>query len=167
MVEEAAGAGGRAAVAMLRPALAWLHLVALAIGFAAIWMRAGALSVRPLNAELLRRAFAADTAWGIAAALWLGTGLWRLIAQTEKTFGYYMHNGAFHAKMGLFLLILILELWPMATLIRWRRAFARDATMTVSESQAGRIAAISRAQALLVILMILAANLMARGYGSF
>src|SRR5687767_597788 len=101
---------------MLRIALAWLHLVALAVGFAAVIARAVALNSRPLTPELLRTAFRADLWWGIAAALWLVTGLWRVLAGTEKDMGYYLHNAAFHGKIGLFLLILLAELWPMVTL---------------------------------------------------
>ena len=152
---------------MLRTLLAWLHLVALAIGFAAVVMRASALRVRPLTPATLRRAFTADAWWGLAAVLWLSTGLWRLLGQTEKDVRYYMQNGAFHAKMGLFLVVLLLELWPMITLIRWRRSAARGgASWVPPEHAARRVAGISTLEAAIVLFIVLAANLMARGFGS-
>jgi putative membrane protein len=152
---------------MLRIILAWLHLVALAIGFAAVTMRASALRVRPLTPATLRRAFAADAFWGVAAILWLVTGLWRLLAPTEKDISYYMQNGAFHAKMGLFLLVLLLELWPMITMIRWRRSAARGgASWVPPEAASRRVARISTLEAFVVLLIVLAANLMARGVGA-
>ena len=152
---------------MLRLSLAWLHLVALAIGFAAVVMRASALRVRPLTPATLRRALAADAWWGVAALLWLATGIWRLLGETEKDVRYYMQHGAFHAKMGLFLLVLLLELWPMITIIRWRRAAARGGSSWVPpDAAARRVANISTFEALIVLLIVLAANMMARGFGA-
>ena len=153
----------------MRLTLAWLHLVAFGIGLGAIWVRASALRTRPLDRPALRRAFAADGAWGVAALLWLATGLWRWFGSTEKSAGYYVRNSVFHAKLGLFLLILILEIWPMITLIRWRLAVGRSekggAAWSAPEETAGRVAALSTAQAVIVLLMVLAATAMARGYG--
>lgn len=151
---------------MLRIALAVLHLVALGIGLGAVWARGRLLSERPLTVASARRAFVADSWWGVAAALWIFTGLWRLIAGTEKATTYYMHDHVFFAKMGLLALILALEVWPMVTLIRWRVAVTRAGeTWRADETRAGVIARISYAEALLVIGMVIAAVTMARGYG--
>jgi putative membrane protein len=153
---------------MLRLALAWIHLLALGIGLAAVWARASALSAAS-DASPLKRAFTADAWWGIAAGLWLITGLWRFAAGTEKDTGYYMSNHVFFAKMGLFLLILALEIYPMVTLIRWRARMRRDGSsvdITVLRSSAARISTISYLQCALVIAMVLAAAAMARGYGA-
>ena len=106
-------------------------------------------------------------AWGLAAALWIATGLWRVLAGTEKSPGYYVWNGAFMAKMGLLLLILILELWPMFTLVRWRRARAKGIIdLGALAPAARRIAVISYVQTVIVLVMVLLAAAMARGYGS-
>ncbi len=148
---------------MLRIALAAIHLIALGLGLGAVIARGTALRE---GSSALRRAFRADTTWGIAAALWLSTGLWRLFAETEKTTTYYMGNSLFMAKMGLFLLILLLELWPMITFIRWRRALRRrSAESVVDQGAARRIALISHLQALLIVLMVFVASAMARGLG--
>ena len=101
---------------MLRIALASLHLLALALGLGAVFTRSAALHARPLTARDVKRAFRADSYWGLAAVLWLATGVWRLVAHTEKPMTYYGHNVVFQAKMGGFLLILLLELWPAITL---------------------------------------------------
>ncbi|HEX2779845.1 MAG TPA: hypothetical protein VHM30_10120, partial [Gemmatimonadaceae bacterium] len=68
---------------MLRLALAAVHLLALGIGMGAVWARARALAASHEQGAL-RRAFAADAWWGIAALLWIGSGSWRLLAGTEK-----------------------------------------------------------------------------------
>jgi putative membrane protein len=151
--------------AMLRLVLAWVHLLALGIGLGAVWARARALGRANDDRGALRRAFAADTWWGIAAAVWVGSGLWRLFAGTEKATGYYLANHAFWGKMALLALILVLEAWPMATLIRWRVAVGRGA-LPPTGGAAARIATISYVQAALVVLMVGAAVAMARGYGT-
>ena len=152
---------------MLRFTLAILHLVALGIGLGAVWARARALGERPLDRHAARRAFAADGWWGIAAVLWLATGLWRLLAGTEKATAYYLSNHVFMAKLGFFAAILLLELWPALTLIRWRRAAARGgSSWTPHAPSAARIRVISYLEAALLIAMVCASVLMARGYGA-
>ena len=71
--------------------LAALHLLALGIGLGAVWARGQNLR-SALTPEDLRRVFRADNLWGLAAVLWISTGLWRLLAGVEKTTGYYLHN---------------------------------------------------------------------------
>ena len=151
---------------MLRLLLAWLHLVALGIGLGAVIVRGSALRDAP-DPAAMRRAFLFDALWGIAALLWLVTGLWRLFGETEKSVAYYMTNHAFFAKMGFFALILALEIWPMLVLMRWRRAImgGRAAPSVVDVGTARRIATISHIEALLVLLMVFAAVAMARGFG--
>ena len=152
---------------MLRLTLAVVHLLALGIGLGALWGRARSLGGRPLDVRSIRLAFAADSWWGIAALLWIASGVWRLLAATEKAPSYYTYNYIFLMKMGLFAAILLLELWPMLTLIRWRIASRRlGRAWTPNEWVAARIAVISYVQVALIIAMVVAAVSMARGYGS-
>ena len=151
---------------MLAIALAWLHLIALGLGLGAVIQRGTALRRFPAPGAL-GRAFAADTMWGFAAGLWISTGLWRLLAGTDKATGYYMQNHVFFGKMGLLLVILALEVGPMVTLIRWRAALRKGAAedAVASPATARRIATVSHVQAAIVVLMVLAAVSMARGLG--
>jgi putative membrane protein len=139
--------------------LAALHLLALGIGLGAVGVRAQVLG-GSLDRVALGRVFLADTFWGVAAVLWIVTGLLRAFAGFEKGTTYYLHNSVFLLKMALLILILGLEVWPMVTLIRWRIHETPDTT------RAGRLARISWVQAALVILMVFAASAMARGYGA-
>jgi putative membrane protein len=133
----------------------------------AVFTRSGALNASPLTNRDVRRAFKADSLWGLAAAFWLATGIWRLVAHTEKATSYYFHNLWFVTKMSCFVAVFLLELWPMVTLIRWRRAASRAGGGWVPEqSTARRIAAIGYVQAALVIAMVVMATAMARGYGA-
>ena len=139
-----------------------LHLLALGIGLGAVWARGRALR-SSLDAGNLRQVFFADTFWGLAAVLWISTGVWRLLAGLEKGTGYYLQNHLFLTKMALLGLVLLLEIRPMITLIRWR--------MTVSRGEAPDtraaplLARISFVQAWLIVLMVFAAAAMARGMG--
>jgi len=140
-----------------------LHLFGLGIGLAAVWSRAHALR-DDLDEEQLQRAFLADTFWGIAAGIWIITGLIRAFTGLEKGPAYYLGNSMFLAKMGLLVLILILELWPMITLIRWRRELGNGGQPDTGAAAA--IARISQVQVVLVVLMVFAATAMARGIGA-
>ena len=152
----------------LRIALAALHLIALGIGLGAIYCRARALNRLRDGESALLAAFAADNWWGIAAVLWITTGLWRAMGGFEKAPSYYWSNHVFYAKMGFLVVILLLEIWPMSTLIRWRIA-ARRGPVVVSPAHVvtGRwLARVSDVQSLLIICMVVAAVMMARGYGA-
>jgi putative membrane protein len=147
----------------LRWLLAVLHLLGLGIGLGAVWARSRALA-GPLDRAGLARALAADAWWGVAALVWIGTGLWRLLAGTEKATAYYLANHLFWGKMALLGLVLALEIWPMVTLTGWRRQLARGATPDVT--RAGTLARLSLVQVGLVLLMVVAATGMARGLGA-
>jgi putative membrane protein len=152
---------------VLRILLAALHLLALGIGLGAVLWRAASLK-QPLSVASVRGALQADTQWGLAALLWIVTGLWRYLGGIEKATSYYNHNHFFFAKMGLLVLILGLELSPMLTLIRWRAALGRGTSPEVVAypPAAQRIRIISLIEAGLVIVMIVFAVSMARGSGS-
>jgi putative membrane protein len=145
---------------MLRWLFATLHLLALPLGLGAVWARHRALRATR-DAEGLRRVFRADNLWGVAALLWIGTGLLRAFGGLEKGGSYYLHDHVFYAKMGLFALILLLEIWPMSTLIRWRIALGRGRSIDTTSALA--LARISQIQAGLVILIVFAATALARG----
>ena len=149
----------------LRWLLAALHLLALGIGLGSVWARGRALkSDAPLDAPGLRRVFYADNWWGAAALVWITTGVARAFGGFEKGTFFYVHNSVFWTKMLLLALILALEVQPMMTLIGWRRSLARG--QQPDTRRAARLARISFVQAALVVLMVLAATAMARGYGT-
>lgn len=139
------------------------HLLALAIGMGAVWARGRALG-GPLDATALKRAFYADNFWGVAALLWIATGLPRAFMGLEKGTSYYLQSGAFQAKMGLLLLVFVLELWPMVTLIRWRLQLDKGESPDLAPART--FSRISYAQAVLTALTVLAATAVARGLGA-
>ena len=142
-----------------------LHLLALALGLPGVFLRGRALrGLRgPLAGAGLGRLFAADTAWGIAAFLWIGSGLLRAFGGLEKGGAFYLASPLFLLKMGLLGAILLLEIWPMATFIRWRVQRARG--QTPNTALACRLYLVNQLQVGLVVAMVFVASLMARGVG--
>jgi putative membrane protein len=160
---------------MLRLTLAWLHLIALGIALWAVLARGQALkqaAAELARTDALRRAFLADAHWGVAAGLWLATGLWRYLGSTEKSTSYYNANHIFLTKMTLFVVVVALEVWPMITLIRWRAALGRaraegsPGAAVVDPGVARRMATISYIEAAIVVIMVFTAVAMARGFGA-
>jgi len=149
-------------ISLIRWLVAAIHLLALGLGLGAIWTRSRALKGLP-DPKNLKRAIFADTLWGIAALLWITTGLARAFAGLEKGSAYYLDSNAFWLKMILLGLVLLLEVWPMVTLIRWRIQLSRGEN--INTQNAGRFAQISLLQTALVIAMVFAATAMARGLG--
>lgn len=141
--------------------LAAIHLLALALGFWAVLTRSTAFRRLAAGADDARRVLMADNLWGISALILLVTGGMRAFAGYEKGTDFYLHQPLFHLKMTLFVLILLLELAPMITLIKWRIALARGAA--IDSGRAQLFARISHIEALLVLLMVVAATGMARG----
>jgi putative membrane protein len=147
---------------MLSAVVSSLHLLALAIGLPAVFLRGRALK-GPLDADGLRRLLAADNVWGIAALLWIVTGLLRAFAGLEKGADFYLHSPLFWTKMALFLLVLLLEIRPMITFIRWRIKLGRGETVDTSVAPA--LYTHNHIELAIVVVMVFVASLMARGVG--
>jgi len=145
----------------LRWLIATVHLLTLPLGLGAIWARGRALGATRSAADL-KSVFVADNLWGLAALLWLSTGLLRVFAGLEKPTAYYTHDRVFYAKMALFLAVFLLELRPMITLIRWRGAIRRG--VAIDTAPAAGLARISQIQMALVIAIVFAATALARGF---
>ena len=141
--------------------LAAIHLLAFALGFWAILSRGTAFRRLAAGLGEARSVLVADNLWGISAVILLVTGGMRASAGYEKGADYYLHQPLFHLKMTLFVLILLLEIAPMITLIKWRMAQARGVAIDAGRSKL--FARISHIEALLVMLMVVAATGMARG----
>ncbi|MGJ7515219.1 DUF2214 family protein [Pseudomonas baetica] len=141
--------------------LAAVHLMAFALGFWAVLVRGTNFRRLAAGAGKARSVLIADNLWGISALILLVTGGMRAFGGYEKGTDYYLHQPLFHLKMTLFVLVLLLEVAPMVALIKWRVALARGAA--IDTGRATLFARISHIEALLVLLIVVAATGMARG----
>src|SRR4051794_8672188 len=107
--------------------LSAIHMLTLALGLGGIVMRGRALS-RPLDDAGWKRVLAADNAWGVAAMLWIASGIARVFLGGKEP-DFYWRNGFFWTKMGLFGLVFALELAPMIAFIKVRAARRRGAPL--------------------------------------
>ena len=148
---------------MIAAIVSALHVLALALGLPAVYLRGRALK-GPLDAAGLARLFAADNVWGIAAVLWLVTGLLRAFGGLEKGTAFYLGSSAFWLKMTSFALILLLEIRPMVTFIRWRAGLRQGRRPDVSGARG--LYLINHVEMALVVLMVFTAAFMARGFGA-
>jgi putative membrane protein len=148
---------------MISATVSALHLLALALGVASVFARGRALR-GPLDREGLGRVFAADSVWGIAAALWLVTGLLRAFAGLEKGTAFYLASWLFWLKLALFAAVIALEIRPMVTFIRWRAAVGRGSLPDTSAARA--LYRLNHVELALVVVIVFVAAFMARGFGS-
>jgi putative membrane protein len=116
-----------------------------------------------LDEDGLRRLLAADNVWGLAAVLWIVTGLLRAFGGLEKGTEFYLQSRLFWVKMALFASVLLLEIRPMVTFIRWRARLARG--QSVDTSSARSLYTINHVELAIVVLLVFVASLMARGFG--
>jgi putative membrane protein len=144
----------------LRYTIATIHILTFGLGFASCWMRASALR-RLKDQSGVSDVITADNLWGMAAALWLLTGLWRAFGGLEKGSDYYLQNTAFLIKMSLFILVIILELKPMITFIRWR--ILKGKGQPIDISVAPSLARTTYIQLFILIPIASMATAMARG----
>jgi putative membrane protein len=148
-----------------RAVLSGLHVLTLALGLGAVFSRGRRLRdllQTPEDDRALRRLYQADSLWGVAALLWIATGLARVFGRVEKQPDFYLRNGFFWVKMGLFALVLALEIRPMLTFLRWRAAKSR-AGQLVRQANVPALIALNNAEIAVVVVISFVAALMARG----
>ena len=148
---------------MISTTVSALHVLALALGLPSVYLRGRALN-GPLDGEGLRRLFAADSVWGLAAVLWIVTGLLRAFGGLEKGGQFYLHSRLFWVKLGLFAVTLLLELGPMVTFIRWRVQQGRGETPDTGRAPTFYL--LNHIQMGLIVVMVFVASFMARGFGA-
>ncbi|HMJ70472.1 MAG TPA: DUF2214 family protein [Cyclobacteriaceae bacterium] len=144
----------------VRYVVATIHLLTFGLGFSACWMRATALR-RLKDQDGVKDVLFADNLWGLAALLWILTGLWRAFGGLEKGSDYYLHNTAFIIKMSLFVIIFALEMKPMITIMKWRIRNRKGLSTDVSVAPS--LARTTYIQLILVIFIVAMATAMARG----
>ena len=139
--------------------LSAIHLLTLALGLGAVFVRGRALA-SVLDETGWRRLLAADSAWGAAAGLWIVSGLGRVFVGGKET-AFYWRNGFFWVKMPLFAIVFVLELAPMMTFIRVRAARRRGQPLPRFPLETYR--RINSAEIALVVTIVFVAAFMARG----
>ncbi len=105
-----------------------------------------------------------DLCYGIAAGIVLITGILRF-AYVGKGIPFYLGNPIFYVKVGLFLLIGIISIYPTIIFLSWRKMIKQDQELEVATRQVKRLRHLVRLELGLLLVIPLLAVLMARGIG--
>ncbi len=111
----------------------------------------------PIDAANARRLALTDAVVGLSAGTLLVVG-WLRVFFFEKGTEYYFHNLAFIAKMGLFVVVALISIYPTLKFLQWRKGNFDPAS----------VPAVRRAlhlELVGVVLILLCAAMMARGIG--
>ena len=140
---------------------AFLHFLAVFGIIATVFLEWQTMSGAPTLAEA-RRIQVSDRWFGIFAVVVLVVGFLRVL-YLEKGKAFYAASPFFHAKLGLFVLVGLLSIYPTVRFIRWGARTKAGLAPIVSEAECRRIMFMLRAELLLLLGMALCASFMARG----
>lgn len=143
--------------------VAYLHYLSLAIIFATL-----AIELQTFKSELTLkeawRILLADTLYGLAGITVLVTGILRVMYFGKGT-EFYTQNPIFWTKIGLFIFVGLLSLYPTFSYLRWITKLRAEEVPAIGTTQAKVIPNIIRIELIGFSLIPLMASLMARGIG--
>ena len=149
---------------MLASALiAFAHFFAFFVMTAAIVLQLGLVS-ESISVDTARRIQRADKAYGIAAMAVLVFGFLRVI-YFEKGTDYYFDNTFFLIKIGLFIGVGLLSIYPTMTYQRWNPELNQEIAPDMPIPVVQKIRKIIHTELVGILGILLCASLMAKGFG--
>ena len=147
----------------LNALVAYLHYLGIMVLFGALLVerllcRPG---ITPVQIHQLARA---DAGVGIAAAVVLVSGILRVL-YFGKGIGFYVANPVFLLKVGIFLAVGALSIYPTVVFLGWRRTVKNNLPLTLTADRIHRVARIIAIELAALVALPLLAALMARGIG--
>lgn len=143
--------------------LAYLHFATI-FGLASLLAVELSMLVQPGTGQQLRRFRTLDGFYGMFAVLVLASGIARVVWGAKGS-DFYLSNPVFHAKVGLFVLVGLLSIYPTIQFLKWSRAASGDTGYAPASAIKGRVRALILLQLALLAAMPLLAAVMARGIG--
>jgi putative membrane protein len=119
---------------------------------------------RNLTVEEARRILKVDTAYGISAGLLIVVGLLRVFF-FEKGSAFYLNNDMYWTKMGLFILVGLLSIYPTVRFLKWRTALNENRAPEIPEDEFKKIRRLLHLELVGIGLILVVAPMMARGIG--
>jgi putative membrane protein len=120
---------------------------------------------RNLTVEEARRILKVDTAYGISAGLLVVVGLLRVFF-FEKGSAFYLNNHMYWTKMGLFILVGLLSIYPTVRFLKWRTALNENRAPEIPEDEFRKIRRLLHLELVGIGLILVVAPMMARGIGA-
>ncbi|WP_249673732.1 DUF2214 family protein [Pseudomonas abieticivorans] len=149
---------------MSQAVAAYLHYLSIFVLFALLSIEHVLFTPQPTQQQALKL-IRVDMFYGLCAGVVVLTGLARVLWY-GKGLDYYLHNTVFHAKIGLFILIGLLSIYPTVKFLAWRLPVRAGDAPEVSPGTAKAMIMIIRLELTLLIIIPLLATLMARGIGT-
>jgi putative membrane protein len=148
----------------LEAILAYLHILAILTMVVFIASEAALCRVQWMNAAVVERLARVDMIYGIAAIGVLATGVARTWWGIKGT-AWYWTNPLLHVKLGLFIIVGVLSIFPTLTYFRWRKALRASGTLP-AEAEIKKTRKLVMIQAHIIAVIPLAAVFLARGFGA-
>ena len=140
--------------------VAWLHYIGIMLLLASLLAEHLLLKPQPTLAEA-KTLQVVDIIFGASAAVVLITGILRMFL--EKGTSYYLHHGAFHILLTLFVVVGLLSIYPTVVFLRWRADTRLGRAPNLPFVQFRKLQMIMRVEMTLLLLAPLFAAWMARG----
>lgn len=115
---------------------------------------------KKVSRAMVKRLFIVDGIYGAFSLILVGAGLYMWLGGLGKPVEYYNQNVLLHLKVGLFLLVGILSLWPTRFYFKHRKGEPNDEVNLPSY-----IKKIILIELLLLVFIPILAVFLARGYG--
>lgn len=107
-----------------------------------------------------------DGFYGLSAILVLVIGFLRVF-YFEKGSGFYFSNPMFHLKLGLFVTIGLLSVYPTVRFMKWKKHFDENQILKLEDKEFTTIKRLLNIELILLILLLFSASLMAKGIRLF
>ncbi len=116
-----------------------------------------------INKSQIKSLATTDLIYGIAAAVVLVTGLLRWFVVDVKGAEFFNKNPLFHIKVTLFVVIVILSIFPTLKFLKWRKSVRKGQEVVVTEAEAKKQLMFIRIELLLLAIIPLLAVMVSMG----
>ncbi len=140
--------------------VAWIHYVSIMLMMATLLAEHLILKAEMTVAQA-RTLQRLDIIYGAMAGIVLVTGIARMYL--EKGVTYYLHSGAFHALVTVFVIVALFSIYPTVVFLRWRPDTTAGRGQLLPAGQFGKLQMIMRTEMALVLVAPFFATWMAHG----
>ena len=144
--------------------VAYLHYLSFMLCFGALVLEAFNLK-KELSLNEAWKIVIADAVYGISATLILVTGILRVIYFGKGT-DYYLSNPVFYAKVGVFIVVGSLSIYPTVCFVAWLLDLQQGRAPKLELLKLNRLIWLIRIELVGFILIPLLATIMATGIGT-
>lgn len=140
---------------------AYLHYLGFMLAFGALVVESQALK-KDFSLQEAWRVVMADAIYGLSATMILVTGILRVLYFGKGT-NYYLSSPVFYTKIGIFMVVSLLSLYPTASFISWVKGLRDNKLPNLELPQIQRLSWIIRGELVGFALIPLLAAILARG----